>query len=77
MANDERGALPASFWGIHSSKHERPVFRGWAKSEQAAAAELERIKASDPEPEDEYWIVRMSAAEVEKHKAMGTMPKDA
>ncbi len=77
MSHADRTEELASFWGIHSVKQDRPVFRGWARSEQAAAAELERIKKNDPEPDDDYWIVRMTVTEVETHKAMGTIPADA
>lgn len=66
------------FWGVHSVRQDRPVFRGWAQSAEKAEAELERIKKSDgDEPEERYWIVRMTSSDLSTFKAMGTIPKDA
>ena len=63
-------------FGIHSQKEGMPAMRGWAKSKEAAEELLEKIKASDEVPEDEYWILEMSRAEVDSHKAVGYLPAD-
>lgn len=64
------------FFGIHSEKNGCPMMRGWAKSEAEANAMLEKIKASDAEPEDEYWIMEMTEPELETHRAVGLIPEE-
>lgn len=55
-------------WAIHSTKDHKPLMRGWANSKGEAEAILTQLKASDPEPEDEYWILEMSEVEVDNFR---------
>ncbi len=55
-------------WAIHSTKDHKPLMRGWANSKSEAEEVLARIQASDPEPEDEYWILEMSEVEVDNFR---------
>ena len=71
----EREELGTGLWAIHSEKDECPMMRGWARSEAEAQRMLEAIKASDAEPEDEYWIMEMTEAEVVTHRAVGLIPE--
>lgn len=70
-------------WSVHSDTDGRPMMRAWAKSEDAAKALLEEIKADDeasPGAADEktdYWVLQLSLEEVAQFKASGFIPDDA
>lgn len=68
-------AIETGLFGIHSMKNGCPMMRGWAEGEDEAKALLEKIKASDHEPEDRYWIMAMTDVEVDAHRASGMLPE--
>lgn len=64
-------------WGIHSSLNEQPVFRDWAKTEEAARRRLEEIKVEDAEkPESDYWVVQMTRGELAAYQQSGLLPQN-
>ncbi len=65
------------YWSIHSSKDDQPMFRDWARSDQEAATKLEALTQADESSEDEYWVIQMTASELESYRAMGQVPEDA
>ena len=67
----------APFWAVHSEKDGQPSLRAWAKSEADAAARMAEIQKADRDPSSEYWVMQMTAAEVESFKIAGVIPEDA
>ena len=64
----------ALIWTVHSESLQRPVMRGWARTEAGAMKLLEKFRATDPEPEDEYWLAPMHPNEIGEFAA--ALPSD-
>lgn len=62
------------FWAVHSSKEQRPVFRGWGRSKEEAQKRLEEIRIQDSQREDEYWLAQMTDSDVMVYQCMGIIP---
>ena len=76
--NDEHVEKYSSLWAIHSTRENRPIFRDWAGSEAEAKEKLAALQESEKDdPEEEYWIARMSEGEVASFKGAGRIPEDA
>ncbi len=65
-----------SLWAVHSSREERPVLRGWAKSEGDAESLVANLKLKDEQPEDEYWVEQMTAHDFKIYQSMGIIPAE-
>ena len=76
MAEEEVFAV-VDFWGVHSSKDNQPLFRGWGKTKEEAEKRLEEIRRDDGDAQDdEYWVVQMTEDELERCRAEGVIPED-
>jgi hypothetical protein len=64
-------------WAVHSSSDERPLFRGWARSESEASTLLGQLKTTDPEPEQRYWHEPITVHDLAVYRAAGLVPEDA
>jgi hypothetical protein len=77
MSEEDIYDMPTvNLWAVHSTKENRPVFRGWAASEAKARDLLERMRRTDVEPDDEYWVERMTEHDFNVYKAMGIVPSE-
>ncbi len=76
--NEEHAYHPpkVDLWAVHSAKDNRPVFRGWAKTETSARELLDRLKGKDVEQEDEYWVEQMTQHDFGVYKALGIIPEE-
>lgn len=61
-------ATGTGLWAIHSTKDHKPLMRGWANSKGEAEERLAQIRATDSEPEDEYWILEMTEVEADNFR---------
>jgi len=64
-------------WAVHSQKEDRPVLRGWAKSEADANTLMDKMRSSDEEPDDRYWVEQMTEHDYNVYKAAGVLPAEA
>ena len=64
-------------WAVHSSKANRPIIRGWAKSEAEAIALQKKMQQNDRVPDDEYWVTQLTPSQIDSLKESGFIPKDA
>jgi len=77
MAEDETFAT-VDYWGVHSSKDNQPLYRGWGKTKEEAEKRMEEIRQDDGESQDDkYWVVQMTEDQLESYQAQGLIPKDA
>jgi hypothetical protein len=69
----------SKLWAIHCEENACPVFVGWAPSEVEAKARLKvlRKQAGKAAVRMEFWVARMTPAEVEDFKDVGAIPPDA
>jgi hypothetical protein len=59
-------------WVIHSSSGGRPTIRGWARTEEEAQVEAERLCAEDGDnAEDEYFLTRASEEQLQGLQSAG------
>ena len=66
------------FWAIHSEKDGMPALADWAKSEREAEQKMADLQKSCAEPEKtEFWVMRMTQAELDSFQLNGVIPEDA
>jgi hypothetical protein len=67
----------SNIWAIHAERDGQPWLRDWAKTETEASEKMSAFKTEDDDAAStEYWVMRMTTAELESFQLAELIPAE-
>jgi hypothetical protein len=74
---DENQHEFSSIWAIHAERDGQPWLRDWAQSEAQAKEKMSLFQGDDDDADKtEYWVMRMTTAELESFQLSELIPAE-